>query len=377
MKKRSAAARSVRRALASARLFRNLFFPETRPALFRPKVAPVRPPSAKRRSRALAAQNIRPKPGDFVERSFWGDAGTRTYKLYVPKTYGRRRMPLVVMLHGCTQNPNDFAAGTQMNALADARGFLVVYPAQSARASPGRCWNWFRPHNQKRDLGEPSLIAGITREVASAYLVDQKRIFIAGLSAGAAMAVIMANTYPDLFAAVGAHSGFAYRKAYSLSSALAAMRGNRGVVADGVDLMGAAPTRPASTVGALPTIVFHGDRDKTIHVDNGSEIVAQAIANGMHFGIIDPRRTFTQERISTNGREHTNTVYYGARARPIVEYWLLHGGGHAWSGGGTKGSFTEVTGPNASAEMIRFFLSMRPESNGRNGPKVGYRGQRR
>jgi poly(hydroxyalkanoate) depolymerase family esterase len=374
MKKRSAARRSVRRAAASARLIRNLFFPKTYSALFKPKVARVRPASAKRHPRAVPPRVFKAKPGEFVEKSFWGDAGTRTYKLYIPKTYARRRMPLIVMLHGCTQNPNDFAAGTQMNILADAWGFLVVYPAQSARANPGRCWNWFRPHNQERDRGEPSLIAGITREVAAAYRVDQRRIFIAGMSAGAAMSVIMGNTYPDLFAAVGAHSGFAYRAADSFASALAAMRGDREIVADRADPMGSAPNSPASSLGVLPIIVFHGDRDKTIHVDNGSEIVAQAISNGVHFGIIDPRRNPMQERMFSNGREHTNTVYYGAKARPIVEYWVLHGGGHAWSGGSTKGSFTEVTGPNASAEMVRFFLSMRPKSDGRNWPRLGNRG---
>jgi poly(hydroxyalkanoate) depolymerase family esterase len=358
MKKSSAVTRSIRRALASARLFRGFCFPKTRSALFKPKAARVQPPSAKRRPRVYKG-----KPGEFVEHSFSSDAGTRTYKLYIPNSYVGRRMPLIVMLHGCTQNPSDFAAGTQMNALADAQGFLVAYPAQSLGANLGRCWNWFQPHNQERDCGEPSLIAGITREVASMYRVDKRRIFIAGLSAGAAMSVIMGNTYPDLFAAVGAHSGFAYRAADSLSSALAAMRGNRGVVADGAGPMGAAPKSRASTVGALPIIVFHGDRDKTIHVDNGSKIVAQAISNAVHFGVINPLRNPIQERMSTNGREHTNTVYYGRKTRPIVEHWVLHGGGHAWSGGSTKGSFTEVTGPNASAEMVRFFLSIRTRSD--------------
>jgi len=176
------------------------------------------------------------------------------------------------------------------------------------------------------------------------------------------MSVIMGNTYADLFAAIGAHSGFAYRAADSFSSALAAMRGNKGIVADGADPMGAAPKSRASSVGALPIIVFHGDLDKTIHMDNGSAIVAQAISNAVYCGIIDPLRNPMQERMSTNGRDHTNTVYYGRRMRPIIEHWVLHGGGHAWSGGSAKGSFTEVTGPDASAEMVRFFLSIKPKS---------------
>jgi poly(hydroxyalkanoate) depolymerase family esterase len=311
---------------------------------------------------ALNPQVIKAKPGEFVERSFSGDAGNRTYKLYIPKTYVGRQMPLIVMLHGCTQNPTDFAAGTQMNALADSHGFLVVYPAQSAQANLARCWNWFRPHNQERDRGEPSMIAGITREVASIYRVDKQRIFIAGISAGAAMSIIMGNTYPDLFAAVGAHSGFAYRAANSVPSALAAMRGSRGPVADGGGPIEVAPKPHASSVGAIPVIVFHGDRDKTIHVDNGSEIIAQAMANALHFRMIDRPRNPIQERRTTNGREHTTTVYLGPRNRPIFENWVLHGGGHAWSGGSTNGSFTEVSGPDASAEMVRFFLSIRPNS---------------
>jgi poly(hydroxyalkanoate) depolymerase family esterase len=363
MKKTSAATRAIRRALASARLLRNLRVPKTRSAFIKPKAARARPPSAERRAQASSARVFKAKPGEFVESSFSSDAGTRTYKLYIPNTYAGRRMPLIVMLHGCTQNASDFAAGTQMNALADSQGFLVVYPAQSVRENLGRCWNWFQPHNQERDRGEPSLIAGITREVASTYRVDERRIFIAGLSAGAAMSIIMGNTYPDLFAAVGAHSGFAYRAAHNLPSALAAMRGHSGLIADSADPIGTAPKSCESSVGAIPIIVFHGDRDKTIHVDNASKIIAQAISNAVHFGIIDRLRNPVQERMTTNGRAHTNTVYYGPKARPIVELWMLHGGGHAWSGGSTKGSFTEAAGPNASAEMVRFFLSVRAKSD--------------
>ena len=207
------------------------------------------------------------RPGEFLSRSFTNAAGTRAYKVYLPATHddtSRAPMPLVVMLHGCTQSPDDFAAGTRMNALADKHGFVVVYPAQSSSANGLKCWNWFRSEDQGRDRGEPSIVVGITREVAARYGVDERRIFVAGMSAGAAMAVILGATYPDLFAAVGVHSGVPYRAAHDMPSAFGAMHG-------GASQAGA----PAAT--AIPTIVFHGDADHTVQARNGEAIIEQAV----------------------------------------------------------------------------------------------------
>ena len=290
--------------------------------------------------------------GEFTSRSYSNDAGTRGYKLYVPEGYAAGSgdaLPMVVMLHGCTQSPDDFAAGTRMNALADQHGFLVVYPEQAANANGSKCWNWFRPEDQDRDRGEPSIIAGITREVAAEYRVDAGRVFVAGLSAGAAMAVILGATYPELYAAVGAHSGLPYRAAHDMPSAFGAMKGSGAI---------GRASRQSGTTGApspyagrgVPTIVFHGDRDLTVHARNGAAIIAQATGRTGQ-----TLRSSTREGADAGGRRHRHTVHSDAAGRPLVEHWDLHGAGHAWSGGSAAGSFTDAAGPDASAEMIRFF----------------------
>ena len=293
-------------------------------------------------------------PGEFVSLSYSNSHGTRAYKLYVPKSYRGKPLPLIVMLHGCTQNPDDIAAGTRMNELADQHGFLVVYPAQSPAANGMNCWNWFNRKDQVRDRGEPALIAGITREVMRDYEVDPRKVFIAGISAGGAMAVIMATVYPELFAAVGVHSGLAYGAAHNATSAFVALRGRNKASADTPSAIDRRAERPAAA-RAMPTIVFHGDQDTTVDPSNGTEVVDQAIslAADSH----GPLQKTVQERMTVNGRDYTATIYRTRSRRPIVEYWELHGTGHAWSGGSANGSFTDESGPDASAEMVRFFLS--------------------
>jgi poly(hydroxyalkanoate) depolymerase family esterase len=300
--------------------------------------------------------DARALPGQFVNRSYSNGAGARAYKLYIPKTYSDARMPLVVMLHGCTQNPEDFAAGTRMNELADRHAFLVAYPAQSANANGSNCWNWFNVSDQARDQGEPSLVAGITREVASKYPVDEQRIFVAGLSAGAAMAVILGATYPDLYAGVGAHSGLPYGAADDVPSAFAAMRSRSGTTFHRRRARSRTATPRVAPTRAPPTIVFHGDHDTTVHADNGSEIVAQAVTTlgQAQTGCLEKS---VQGRVSVNGRECTIATYRDSMMRPCIEHWVLHGAGHAWSGGCCKGSYVDERGPDASAEMVRFFLA--------------------
>ena len=287
--------------------------------------------------------------GEFIATSFTNQAGTRAYKLYVPASYSRdvcEPLPLVVMLHGCTQSPDDFATGTRMNALADEHGFLVAYPAQAANANGSKCWNWFRAEDQGRDKGEPSILAGVVREIASRYRVDERRIFVAGMSAGAAMAVILGETYPELFAAVGAHSGLPYGAAHDIPSALGAMKGS------------VAKSRAASSNNApsnwVPTIVFHGDRDNTVVARNGAAIV-EAIVDRAD-GLLERAE---RAGSAAGGRSYRQIVYARAGEPPAVEQWVLQGAGHAWSGGSAQGSFTDGSGPDASAEMIRFFLQQR------------------
>jgi poly(hydroxyalkanoate) depolymerase family esterase len=291
--------------------------------------------------------------GEFVSRSFSSSHGTRAYKLYVPTSYRGKPMPLIVMLHGCTQNPDDIAAGTRMNELADQRGFLVAYPAQTSAANGMNCWNWFSRKDQVRDRGEPALIAGITREVMRDYEVDPRKVFIGGISAGAAMAVIMATVYPELFAAVGVHSGLAYGAAHNATSAFVALRGRRKASADMPSVI-SRPERPTA-MRATPTIVFHGDQDATVDPSNGTAVVDQAISLAVDSH--GPLQKTVQDRMTVNGREYTATIYRTHSRRPIIEYWELHGAGHAWSGGSSNGSFTDESGPDASAEMVRFFFS--------------------
>jgi poly(hydroxyalkanoate) depolymerase family esterase len=230
-----------------------------------------------------------------------------------------------------------------MNAVADEHGFIVVYPAQSASANAQKCWNWFRTEDQARESGEPAIIAGITREVAATYRIDRRRIFVAGLSAGAAMAVILATTHPDLYAAVGAHSGLAYRAASDMPSAFRAMHGGGVPVAS-----------PSRSTLPVPVIVFHGDSDRTVHAANATAIVRQAV--GAHAGASTPLEA--SSGTGARGRRFSRKVYANPSGDIVAEHWVVHGAGHAWSGGSTAGSFADEAGPNASREMVRFFLAL-------------------
>jgi len=297
-------------------------------------------------------------PGSFETREFSNHAGSRSYKLYVPSQASAEPQSMIVMLHGCTQSPDDFAAGTRMNRLADEHGFLVVYPEQVAQANPSKCWNWFKQQDQLRDSGEPALLAGIVREVAERHRVDRHRIFVAGLSAGAAMAVVMGETYPELFAGVGAHSGLPYGSAHDIPSALAAMKGGRSGLPGLKGLPGNAAAPRGKAVQAVPTIVFHGDRDHTVHQSNGAEVVKQASDAVLSQEGEVALSTNTQGGTSPGGRKYSRTLYATSGGHVHIESWTLHGAGHAWSGGDARGSYTDSTGPSASAEMVRFFLAL-------------------
>lgn len=296
--------------------------------------------------------------GRFEAHAFSNDAGTRSYKLYVPASKPQGPCALVVMLHGCTQSAADFAAGTRMNRLADEHGFLVVYPEQAAHANASKCWNWFKPQDQLRGAGEPSLIAGIVLDVARRQGADPRRIFVAGLSAGAAMAVVLGETYPELFAAVGVHSGLPYGSAHDMPSALAAMKGGRSGLPGLKTAPGAARGPRRKAVQAVPVIVFHGDRDHTVQPTNAEQIVEQA--RQAHGADSDDTalRVETESGVAAGGRRFTRAWHTDAEGRVRIENWTLHGAGHAWSGGHASGSYTDSTGPDASAEMLRFFLAL-------------------
>lgn len=285
--------------------------------------------------------------GEFRDHRFDCEAGAMNYKLFIPAGLADPAPPLIVMLHGCTQSPDDFARGTRMNALAQEHGYVVAYPAQTPGKNPGKCWNWFRSGDQQRGQGEPATLAALARHLVQAYGLDERRVYVAGLSAGGAMATVLASTYPDVFAAIGVHSGLPFGAAHDLPSAFAAMKQG-----------GARPGTPASSarVGAVPAIVFHGDRDATVDACNGADVIAQfvgAIAEEPD----QPRDTHASvERGAVpGGRSYSRTIYRNAAGTVVAEQWLVHGGGHAWFGGDAAGSYTDPSGPDASEHMLRFF----------------------
>lgn len=293
---------------------------------------------------ARSAAEMKPQVRDpdassrFEARTFRGGQGPMIYWLYRPARIAAGA-PLVVMLHGCTQSPEDFARGTQMNLLADELGFVVAYPQQSPAANPQKCWNWFRPGDQHRDRGEPGQLAGITRQIIAECHIDQERVYIAGLSAGGAAAAIMAAQYPELYAAVGIHSGLGCGIARDIPSALSAMR--RG----GATL--AAPSRQPF----VPVITFHGDHDATVSEVNSRQIVAAAsAASGKSLTVR------MEKGRSVSGRRYTCAQSVDSAGTVIIEQWTVEGSGHAWSGGDASGSYTDPTGPEASRAMMRFFL---------------------
>jgi poly(hydroxyalkanoate) depolymerase family esterase len=311
-------------------------WPQQSPAATAPESAPASSAAAGA-SAPLAPPNPGPA-GQFITGSHSdASAGKRDYKLYIPPAAADGQpLPLVVMLHGCTQNPDDFAAGTGMNEAARQRGFYVLYPAQTQRANTSGCWNWFKHNHQKRGRGEPALLAGMTRAVMKSHAIDPQRVYVAGLSAGGAMAAILGDAYPELFAAVGVHSGLATGAATDMPSAFGAMKN------------GAAASR--RTKASPPTIVFHGDEDAVVHPSNGAHVVA-ASAGAL--------KSEHQRKRSRNGREYSQHRYQHADGRVVAEHWVVHGAGHAWSGGNAQGSYTDAQGPDATEEMLRFFLEKR------------------
>ena len=277
-----------------------------------------------------------PKGAVFLNDTFTCTAGSRSFRTYVPASAAKGATGVVVMLHGCTQTPEDFATGTGMNRLAEEHHFIVVYPAQSRRDNTQSCWNWFSRGDQRRDAGEPAILAGMVQQVCATHGVARDRTFVAGLSAGAAMAVILGETYPDVFAGVGAHSGLAYGAAKDVPSAFAAMAGPTGA--------------SVQTKSQVPTIVFHGTSDSTVHPSNGEAVARQVKGAG-------PGQTLeTVEQGEADGRAYSVLRCLAASGEPTLEHWSVSGLGHAWSGGQVGGSYADPKGPDASAEMIRFFF---------------------
>lgn len=294
-------------------------------------------------SAGRAAPSVLPVGAQFLARHFTCTAGARHYRLYVPASAPDQPHGLVVMLHGCKQNPEDFAAGTNMNAVAEKNGLLVAYPQQTGIDNASSCWNWFRPGDQRRDSGEPSIIAGLTREIMFEFGLERRQVFIAGLSAGGAMAAVMGETYPDIYAGIGIHSGLAYGSANDVMTAFSAMRGDASAPA------GARSSTAANSSAPVRTIVFHGNGDRTVHPANAERIVATAALSHGDRAVV--------KRFSVHGRTVTRKVFVDQTGSATVEQWVVDGAGHAWFGGSPAGSYTDAKGPDASSEMVHFFLN--------------------
>jgi poly(hydroxyalkanoate) depolymerase family esterase len=302
----------------------------------------------------------RVEAGQFLARSYTNAQGTRSYKVFLPPGHERAGpVPLMVMLHGCAQDADDCARGSRLNELAAADTFVVIYPEQSAAANRQRCWNWFLPAHQVRDSGEPSLIAGITRQIMAEVAVDPRRVYVAGLSAGAAMAVVMGTTYPDLYAAVVSHSGLPYRAARSALEAFRAMKqGGRDSHRQGV----LAHRAMGEHARVVPVMVIHGAADPVANVANAYQTIAQWLAaNHLSNGGADGDGASdllarVHQGQSPAGYHYTRKVYVDDRGRGILEQWIIEELGHAFSGGAREGTFTDARGPDISREIVRFFL---------------------
>jgi poly(hydroxyalkanoate) depolymerase family esterase len=302
--------------------------------------APVRSPQEQPAARPQPARSP-----SFEAHRFSSNGRTYAYRVYLPPRADDSPAPVVVMLHGCTQDSADFARGTAMNELAAQRGCIVVYPEQLARANSMRCWNWFEPGHQQRGKGEPAMIAALATHIVQRCNGDPQRVYVAGLSAGGAMATLVAQLYPDVFAAAGVHSGLPAAAATDVRTAQAAMRSGARHNSTG--------TAPAA---AVPTIVFHGASDRTVHPGNGRRIVEEAAGHAAAAGITLQRK---EQRTSTAGRPVTRTVYVDERDVARLEHWDIAAGAHAWSGGDAAGTYTQPSGPDASAAMLDFFLAHR------------------
>lgn len=295
------------------------------------------------------------------------------YKLFVPEGLDPdSAVPLVVMLHGCTQDPDQFATGTKMNVLAKEKGFLVAYPDQPPTANGRKCWNWFLPEHQSRGSGEPAAIAAIPADVAEVHPVDPDRIYVAGLSAGGAMAVILGATYPDRFAAIAVHSGLEYQAARDVFSAACPPLGFN---PNGATCKGGPPPnqqgdRAFAAMGpqarVVSTIVFHGIGDDKVFLVNAHQIVSQwaqtndRASDGADDDNIDDVAELTQPQPPqvSGGLAFTRQSYNDATTgQTVIDLYLVEGMGHAWSGGDPAGSHTDRRGPGASSILWEFFAS--------------------
>lgn len=291
--------------------------------------------------------------GEWRTGRYAGPAGTRHYDLYLPPRRSRAPLALVVLLHGCQQTSVRFAEDTGFAAAARREGFAVLAPRQETRHQVQRCWRWYSDGHQRRGAGEPALIVGMVEEVRDrawaddGVRIDHRQVYVAGLSAGAAMSLILAATYPDVFAAAGIHSGTAYRSAVRGIGAISAM----GAVSE--------PPADLGLAGQIaPLVVVHGTGDRVVRPTNADRIVDQWLASRERVARrgLDRIRPLAMTSSSVvDGRRCIRTRWYSARGRRMLEYWRVDGLAHAWSGGARKADFIDPDGPDATALLLAFF----------------------
>jgi len=293
---------------------------------------------------------------EVVRGEYTSSEGTRPWRLFVPSR-ATNAMPsmLLVMLHGCTQSANDFAAGSRMDVVAEEQGYFVLYPEQLAKANARSCWNWFDAAHQMHGHGEPSLIAGMVNEIARKYAIDAARVHLVGVSAGAAMATLTAVAYPQQFATLTSASGIGWRAATDVVRALTVMQKGGG---DGLPTSQMMIAAMGSTARAVPTLVLHGGRDAVVNAKNADDLATQWV------GVHDALRARNGEPAlladaaaatrSDNGYTVNERSWRDSKGSARVTLIRIEDLGHAWSGGSTVGTFTDAKGPDASRLIAAF-----------------------
>ncbi|MCW3066878.1 MAG: hypothetical protein JWN32_4050 [Solirubrobacterales bacterium] len=293
--------------------------------------------------------------GALTSGDYTGAAGNQHYELYIPSTYkAGTAVPLVVALHGCTQTADQFRLLSRWDTLAEAKGFIVVFPQQDPNANQLKCWDFYQDGSMHRSAGEPARIAAVTSMIEQKYSVDPHRVYAAGLSAGGAMASVMAATYPDLFAAIGIGSGCEY-------AATATCAGYKS--ADPAQAAQQAYKEMGAHAHPMPFIAFEGDADTTVPPVNADQLVQQWLTtddladDGTLNGSVPSAPANTTQGQVQGGRSYTIRTYGNHNHAELAQYWTVHGMNHAWSGGNPSQSYADPSGPDETAAMYAFFAS--------------------
>lgn len=288
-----------------------------------------------------------------------GPHGTRAWRLVVPDGSTTAPRPLLVMLHGCLQNAADIARGSNLDAVAEREGILVLYPEQPTTANPRQCWNWFDPAHQHRDRGEPALLAGLVADVVQQHGGDASRVHIAGVSAGAAMATLVAVAYPEQFVSITSVAGVGWQAATTVAQALSVMQRGAGDALPSASVMLAAMGAHART---MPVFIVHGEADNVVHVNNASETASQFVA--VHQALrtkagLPALQAETLPPRDEHGLPVHESQWRDEHGRAVVTVLRVGQLGHAFPFGNATGSFTDARGPDVAGRLGALVASYR------------------